>query len=549
MMMEYSFLAMSEPAITEQTVAQRTTPDRRVFSWNALIGALGLLVILIPAAYITAVNLPNTYDDALITYRYAYNVASGVGFVYNPGEWFLGTTAPLYGLLLGCIGFLVGPHNIPLISAVICGLSLALTGAALYRYGQLHSQALCGLLAGLFFVANPLLLATFGGEMLFQVALIAWAFVLYRLDRTLAVAVLLALATLTRPDGLLAAVVIGVHFLVTRRRIPWREAACAVIILLPFVLLAWAVYGSPLPATLGAKLAQRDSGLWPAFGKGMFEWLRAFTMQASSPLFPLLPAAPNAIRYLFFIALGLPALVLFRFWLLPLAWVLLYLLAYQALNVPFYHWYIVPAVFGLMICAAAGVAGVVAAATYVYGRFLTGHPISGDRSAQAVNASERDLLSRLPVAKLNAALGVFAVLLLLPGIVAPLGDLQRLALQPDPAEEQYQRTGQWLAANTPPGSSVGYFEIGYLGYYAQRPIVDPLGLLDPRIVPHVAQRDFTWAYEHYRPTYIVQNQRIFVEYIGKIVNEPWFKQEYREVAQIAEPGYPPLIIYRRTVAQ
>ncbi|MEO7912821.1 MAG: hypothetical protein ABIV47_24490 [Roseiflexaceae bacterium] len=495
------------------------------------MSALGLLVILIPAAYITAANLPNTYDDALITYRYAYNVASGVGFVYNPGEWFLGTTAPLYGLLLGCIGFLIGPHTIPLISAVISGLSLALTGAALYRYGQLHRQALCGLLAGLFFVANPLLFATFGGEMLFQVALIAWAFVLYRLDRTLAAAVLLALATLTRPDGLVAAVVIGVHFLVTRRRIPWREAACAAIILLPFVLLAWAVYGSPLPATLGAKLAQRDSGLWPAFGKGMFEWLRAFTMQGSSPFFPLLPAAPNAIRYLLFIALGLPALVLFRFWLLPLAWVLLYLLAYQTLNVPFYHWYIVPAVFGLMICAASGVAGAVVAAAYVYGRFFN------------------RLLPRLPAAMLHNALGALALLLLLPGIIAPLGDLQRLALQPDPAEEQYRRTGEWLAANTPPGSSVGYFEIGYLGYYAQRPIVDPLGLFDPRIVPHVAQRDFTWAYEHYRPAYIVQNQRIFVEYIGKVVNEPWFKQEYREVAQIAQPDYPPLIIYRRMAAQ
>ena len=74
------------------------------------------------------------------------------------------------------------------------------------------------------------------------------------------------------------------------------------------------------------------------------------------------------------------------------------------------------------------------------------------------------------------------------------------------------------------------------------------GLLDPLIVPHVARREFTWAYEHYRPTYIVQNQRIFVEYIGKVVKEPWFKQEYREVAQIAEPGYPPLIIYRRMTA-
>ena len=48
-----------------------------------------------------------------------------------------------------------------------------------------------------------------------------------------------------------------------------------------------------------------------------------------------------------------------------------------------------------------------------------------------------------------------------------------------------------------------------------------------------------------RPDYIIQNQLIFVPYIGKVVTKPWFKQEYREVTRIDEPGYPPLIIYQR----
>jgi hypothetical protein len=539
---------MSDPVAIERMAAQVSARDRRLVRPEVLFDALGLLVILIPALYAAVANLRNTYDDALITYRYAYNFASGVGFVYNPGEWFLGTTAPLYGLLLGCIGFLGGPDSIPLAGGAISGLSLALTGVALYVYGRLHHQWFCGLLAGLFFVANPLLLATFGGEMLFQVALIAWAFVLYRLDRTVWAAVLLALATLTRPDGLLVGVVIGAHYLLTRRRIPWREAAWAAAVLLPFALLAWAFYGSPLPSTFGAKLAQRDSGLWPAFGKGMFEWLRGFTMQGSSAIYPRLPAAPNAIRYIFFVALGLPALALFRFWLLPLVWVALYLLAYQALNVPFYHWYIVPAVFGLVILAASGVAGAVAGATLVYSRFFRDRSTSDDQATKANAESAARPWSFISAAHVHGVLAVVALLLLLPGIVAQLGDVQRLALQPDPAEEQYQRTGEWLAANTPPSSSVGYFEIGYLGYYARRPIVDPLGLFDPLIAPHVARREFTWAYEHYRPDYIVQNQRTFVEYIGKVVSESWFQQEYSEVARIAEPGYPPLIIYRRMAA-
>jgi hypothetical protein len=46
---------------------------------------------------------PNTVDDAYITFRYARNIASGVGFVYNAGERVLGTTTPAYTLLLAAL--------------------------------------------------------------------------------------------------------------------------------------------------------------------------------------------------------------------------------------------------------------------------------------------------------------------------------------------------------------------------------------------------------------------------------------------------------------
>ncbi len=42
----------------------------------------------------------STHEDFLITLRYAENIASGRGFVYNAGEHVLGTTTPLYTLLL-----------------------------------------------------------------------------------------------------------------------------------------------------------------------------------------------------------------------------------------------------------------------------------------------------------------------------------------------------------------------------------------------------------------------------------------------------------------
>ncbi|NUP90266.1 MAG: hypothetical protein HUU25_10650, partial [Candidatus Sumerlaeia bacterium] len=43
-------------------------------------------------------------DDAYITFRYAENLLAGLGFVYNAGERVLGTTTPLYTLLLAAGG-------------------------------------------------------------------------------------------------------------------------------------------------------------------------------------------------------------------------------------------------------------------------------------------------------------------------------------------------------------------------------------------------------------------------------------------------------------
>src|SRR5258707_567736 len=99
-----------------------TTPDRRPL-WYALVGLSCLMVGVI--------NFRNTYDDAFITYRYSFNLASGHGFVYNIGEHQLGTSAPLFGLLLGILS-LPNPEWVPVIGSVLCVLSLAAASVGLY---------------------------------------------------------------------------------------------------------------------------------------------------------------------------------------------------------------------------------------------------------------------------------------------------------------------------------------------------------------------------------------------------------------------------------
>src|SRR5882724_12966148 len=208
---------------------------------------VSLILLVGLAIYLGWANFGYAYDDAFITYRVAYNFAAGQGLVYNPGEWFQGITAPGLALLLGLGGRLFGPDTVPMLGSLVSALANGLGGIALYVYGARHGHAASGLFAGLLLISNQMLALNFGGEMPLQVALILWAFVAYTADRRIAAALLLAAATIVRPDGLIAVGVLGLYDLVVTRRLAWRMWLVFAAALLPFALLAWWAYGSPLP--------------------------------------------------------------------------------------------------------------------------------------------------------------------------------------------------------------------------------------------------------------------------------------------------------------
>ena len=70
--------------------------------------------------------------------------------------------------------------SIPVLGGLISALSLLATGWLLYGIGRNARAPLCGLAAGLFYITNPMIFVTFGGEMPFQIALITGAFFAYQ---------------------------------------------------------------------------------------------------------------------------------------------------------------------------------------------------------------------------------------------------------------------------------------------------------------------------------------------------------------------------------
>ena len=82
------------PDVFKRLVAPTERSERLFYAAIALIVLIALALRAIYAA-----GNP-TLDDAFITFRYVRNLARGIGFVYNPGERVLGTTTPLFTLLL-----------------------------------------------------------------------------------------------------------------------------------------------------------------------------------------------------------------------------------------------------------------------------------------------------------------------------------------------------------------------------------------------------------------------------------------------------------------
>jgi hypothetical protein len=488
------------------------TPERAARIERALsLGALALV-----SAWVAYAGGLYSYDDAFITYRMAANLATGHGFVYNPGEWHLGSTAALYGMLLAALARVFGPDRIPEISAALSCGSMFAVGAILPAIGAGSADAAAGrragVSAGLLYAASPLLFVTFGGEMPFLLALVAGAFLAEQRRRPILAAILAALAALTRPDGVLAFGAVLATMAVRDRRLPWREAGLGLLVLLPFALLAWHAYGSPLPSTLPAKLAQRDSGLWGSFGQGLVDWLRLFLWDSGRPNLGFAPVTPPTLWI--WTACGVAGIWRCRACLPLLAWTAAFTGAYALLRVPFYHWYAAPAALGLCILAGAGLVWVIdGVLRLVAGRVTAARPII--LTATAIVAALA--ISWPPLAALPRT--------------SRLNDNVRL----------YIDAGRWLAGHTRPQSRVGYYEIGYIGFYGRRPMIDALGLIDPSVAPAVRVHDFGRAFRAARPDYILEKPGAG---LNTFLAEPWFAEEYRLEAEL-HVGREALRVHRR----
>ncbi|HSN76653.1 MAG TPA: hypothetical protein VL334_16400 [Anaerolineae bacterium] len=490
---------------------------------SMLFGALPwLLVLLFAGLSLSYAAREGINDDAFITYRVARNLAGGLGPVFNPGERVLTITTPGYMLLLAATS--VFSQDFVALAMLWNGLAMLALGALLIDASQAGREqrtaalaALAAMVAVTLTLSNTLFRAAVGMETPLYLAALLAVFAAYR--RTLAqpassqrwllaTASAAAVAFLIRPDGLLAGLVVGIHWLVTQRRIPWRALALGLLLALPWVLFAWGYYGSPLPNTLAAKITQGlpdPEGQW---GRQLWEvggsWIAANPLAAALALVGLAATVWPASS---------PRPAELRVRRLMLLWAALYVAIHVALRVRGYFWYYLPLLPVAALLAGDGAAGVV--------RWLA-------------RLRQRGQPWRVVQPWLVA--GLVAVLF------APvLTETSKLIGPRLPGQRQmaYERTGLVLRelCQHPGHEPVGMTEIGIIGYVSDCHVLDFSGLLQPEIAHlRLSPVDkIAWAIKSYAPPLLVLAGS--TGYPRNLADQLWFRQRYEPVDIQDERGF------------
>ncbi len=391
------------------------------------------------------------FDDAFITFRYARNISNGLGFVYNQGENVLGTTTPLFTLLLSLISYLSQPEYIPKASFIISVVADALNVWLLFRLSNwIFKDKVIAVITSIVFLLQPFRLnvATGGMETSLFITCLLFSYDRYTLgDRSLSTSFWAALSILIRPDAVIALVPLFIDWLVCDQRGCRNGVLITGLLISPWILWSTLNFGSPIPHSIIAKSVSYKNPL----GQAVFYLLTFLGTGTPGPYsspFLLLPG----------LILGLPVLFIGT-WILikncPRGLVLgfypiLYIVVMTILNPSMYFsWYYIPLMPGMLILIMT---------TIWYGLKIS-------RKVKIIIASTVSLL-----------------LLILPTFL--------LDTRPNWPLSRAREEVFWDACNTIADHNSGDIvvlapDIGVIGWcLTEVKILDPIGLVSPESIPY-----------------------------------------------------------------
>lgn len=454
------------------------------------------IACLIPLATLAAVwlSFPKTagvlpLDDAYIDFVYARNLAESGVPVFNPGEASLGSSSPLWVLLLAA-GHLLGLEaywtSLWLSAAAFAGVVLLTAGlagffAARSGFSETH-QLGCAILAALLVAGNGNLhwLALCGTETLMSLFLSLLSVHLYwRRGFAPATGLAAGLVVLGRYPGIL----LGAIFLaldILQGKSGWRRGLTAMaLVTLPYMVLSWIVTGGVIPTSIQGKLfTHAESGF---DGRSLLGYLEGF------------------LRYQIY---------------LPQNIVILGALAILAAMTLWKHWRSIPKLQVSFIDR-----WLPAISLALWG---AAHLMFHALGFRTLHHHTRYLAEEYIILSIGGASGLFqlirqrACLAKALSLLAIAGSLYCAYASLPYWRKVYEGNvrhmqsvhipmADWINKNTPLEARVASLDIGVLGYFANRHMLDLGGRIDPEIHP--------WLQLRFCGEYLRQKQADYIVYL------------------------------------
>ena len=95
-------------------------------------------------------------------------------------------------------------------------------------------------------------------------------------------------------------------------------------------------------------------------------------------------------------------------------------------------------------------------------------------------------------------------------------------------EDIHKSIGLWLSENTHPTDTVCAEDIGYMGYYSGRYILDQDGLVSPQVIPFNRSRDRLGFLKEYKPAYFLIG--FAGPYFSQVIESRWLEENYQRTA-------------------
>lgn len=490
-------------------------------------------------------------DDAFITYRYARNILSGHGFVFNPGVHIQGTTTPLYTLLLSFLGIFIGAENasFPNIALFVNAFADSITASLIWKSGKRMNSETAGGAAALFWAIAPYSVTfSIGGlETSLYILLLTASVYFYIHNKTRLAALSSSLGVITRPDGILLSILLIVHLIWTLlqdNQNPSQSYWDRIKSILPEIILfcfplflwfgfAWIYFGNPIPHSILAKSQAYFLPQKSAFIRFLQHFATPFMGQHTLGTY-WVGAGLVLYPFLFIIGARKSLKVTSRLW----PWILypwLYFAIFSLANPLIFRWYLTPPLL-----------------PYIFFIFIGLENIT------------RSILSKLQQVPFLSTLSAHQNMVTNLIITIPLIlTLQGWTLKPDhgpqrPApkmawfklellyHEAAQVINEDLQSKPDPTQSdpvLAAADVGVLGYYTELEILDLVGLNSHEALDYYPLEESAYVSNYAVPEDLILNTKpeylVILEVYGRnnLLKNPGFLNQYTMIRKIQTDIY------------